>query len=76
MILRIGQEVLSAQRVSDTIDRYQAEMRTPMKLQLARYFNADDETLFLESTEDTRTFFNNRLEAITEILRSYDMLPE
>ena len=51
-------------------------MRTPMKLQLARYFNADDETLFLESTEDTRTFFNNRLEAITEILRSYDMLPE
>ena len=76
MILRIGREVLSTQRVSDTIDRYQAEMRTPMKLQLARYFNADDETLFLESTEDTRTFFNNRLEAITEILRSYDMLPE
>ena len=74
-VLRIGQEVLSAQRVSDAIDQYQAEMLAPMKLQLARYFNAD-ETLFLESTEDTRTFFNNRLEAITEILRSYDMLPE
>lgn len=74
-ILRIGTEVLSAQRVSDAIDQYQAEMLAPMKLQLARYFNAD-ETLFLESTEDTRTFFNNRLEAITEILRSYDMLPE
>lgn len=75
-VLRIGREVLSAQRVSDTIDRYQAEMLAPMKLQLARYFNADDETLFLESTEDTRAFFNNRLAFMTEILRAHDMLPE
>lgn len=74
-ILRIGTEVLSAQRVSDTIDRYQSEMAEPMRLQLARYYNAADETLFLESTEETRTFFNGRLEAITEILRAHDMIP-
>lgn len=74
-ILRIGTEVLSADRVNEYIDVCQSQMVVPMKLQLARYYNAD-ETLFLEATEDTRVFFNNRLEAIREILRAYDMLPE
>ena len=74
-ILRIGTEVLSADRVNEYIDVCQSQMAAPMKLQLARYFNAD-ETWFLASTEDTRVFFNNRLEAVREILKTHDMLPE
>ena len=74
-ILEIGRTCFDPARVEAALDEYNAFMEEPMTLYFKRFFGTDN-SWFQETVNSNRAFFENRYEAVTEILRTHDMLPE
>ncbi|MDE7283444.1 MAG: CotH kinase family protein [Lachnospiraceae bacterium] len=67
-ILYIGSEIFSQEKCESFLDAYTEQMKSPMEVSNLRFYNSKMSNGFDGNVEDIRTFFENRYDAVWDLL--------